>query len=395
MAPVSTIVEQSTRASIELLARAWRKPETFAFLPARSPLAPAWVDAVLGELPEHLREDHFVLLTSGSTGRPKLVIGARSRAERLAMAIHAAQDNDLAARAVVALPLSYSFAFVNQWVWATVHERELVPTAGLGDPPALRRALAGARDAMLCLVGVQSALMGAAFEGEVFDGVRRLHFAGGRFPQGQLPALRRMFPHAEITNNYGCAEAMPRLTVRAADAHELGANVGRPLPGIELRADDAQLLRFRSVYGAVAVFEDGRLREIGAADWVPSGDLAEREDDGTWRLLGRTGEVFKRHGEKVSTVQLLETVGQVWSAQAATYPDRDRSGEPGYVLVLAPMPDRAGVRALLGAIRSRHMRAQWPLRVEGCDTLPRLANGKVDATALAAQEGSVLWDQRT
>jgi acyl-CoA synthetase (AMP-forming)/AMP-acid ligase II len=388
------IIEQSSREGAEILSRVWRRPETFAFLPARSPVDTAWVGKVLRELPEHLRRDHFVLQTSGSTGRPKLVIGARSRAERLTRVLHSAQDNEVAARTVVALPLSYSFAFVNQWVWATVHDRELVPTTGLRDPSEFRGVLAGARDAMLCLVGVQGALMAAAFEGEVFDGVTRLHFAGGRFPQSQLPTLRRMFPYAEITNNYGCAEAMPRLTVRAADAHEHGANVGRPLPGIELRADDAQRLYFRSIYAAVAVCEDGRLREVGDDDWIPSGDLSEQEDDGSWRLLGRTGEIFKRHGEKVSTLQLLETVGQVWRAQAATYRDRDRSGEPGYVLVLAPTPDRARVRALMGAIRRRHTRAQWPLRVEGRDALPRLANGKVDASALATQERSVLWDQR-
>jgi acyl-coenzyme A synthetase/AMP-(fatty) acid ligase len=392
---VSTIVEQPTKASIDMLSRAWQKSETFAFLPSRSPIDPAWVDQMLCDLPSHLRQDHFVLLTSGSTGQPKLIIGARSRAERLAMALHAAQDNEAAARAVVTLPLSYSFAFVNQWVWATVHERELVPTAGLSDPAALRRALSSVREAMLCLVGIQSTLMATTFEGNVFENVTRLHFAGGRFPQAQLPTLRQMFPHAKITNNYGCAEAMPRLTIRAADAHEDCANVGLPLPGVELHADDAQRLHFRSVYGAVAMIEDGQLREIGAEDWVPSGDLAEQEDDGTWRLLGRTGDVFKRHGEKVSMVQILETVGQTWTAQAATYPDRDRSGEPGYVLVLAPRPDQGGVRALLRTIRNNHMRAQWPLRVEGRDTLPRLANGKVDITALATRSGTVLWDQRT
>ena len=128
---------------------------------------------------------------------------------------------------------------------------------------------------------------------------------------------------------------------------------------------------------------------------MPSGDLAEREDDGTWRLLGRAGEVFKRHGEKVSTTQILETVGQTWTAEAATYSDSDRSGEPGYVLALAPMPDRAGVRTLLRALRDRHRRAQWPLRDRGARDASRLANGKVDATALASRKGPVLWDQRT
>lgn len=350
---------------------------------------------MLEQLPDPLRRDHFALLTSGSTGQPKLVIGARSRAERLAAVLHTVQRNELAAQAILALPLSYSFAFVNQWVWATVHERELVPTEGLKDPAALRQALVGARDAMLCLVGAQGPLLAAAFGGESFDGVVRLHFAGGRFPQAQLPTLRQLFPRASITNNYGCAEAMPRLTIRAADAHELSTNVGRPLPGVELCADSTQLLRFRSIYGAVAVFEDGRLREIGTKDWVPSGDLAVQDIDGTWTLLGRTGEVFKRHGEKVSPATMLETVGQTWTHEAATYPDEDRSGEPGYVLVLAPRPGQDALRTLLRAMRGRHTRAQWPLRIEGRDTLPRLANGKVDATALATRGGPVLWDQRT
>ena len=220
----------------------------------------------------------------------------------------------------------------------------------------------------------------------------------GASRQEQLPTLRQLFPRASITNNYGCAEAMPRLTVRSAEANELSANVGRPLPGIELSADDTQLLRFRSVYGAVAVFEGGRLREIGTEDWVPTGDLAEQEDDGTWRLLGRTGEVFKRHGEKVSTAQMLETVGQTWTAEPRRRPTptRTEAASPDTCSCSrAGTRPRLGVRTLLRVIRSRHARAQWPLRIEGRETLPRLANGKVDAAALSAEEGPVLWDQRT
>ena len=329
---------------------AWADQATFAYLPRRSALPAAEVGAILAGLPGDLRTRHVALLTSGSTGAPKLVVGARDRAAALARALHVAQGNEACAQTILALPLSYSFAFVNQWVWATEHDRELVPTRGLADPRALRAALQDARDAMLCLVGVQGGLLADALRGAAFEGVTRLHFAGGRFPQQHLDGLRRLFPRAAITNNYGCAEAMPRLTLRAADASEDAADVGAPLPGIELRADDADRLLFRSAYGAVAVHEDGVLRRIARDEWMPSGDLAAPQGAG-WRLLGRANEVFKRHGEKVSLPAVLDTVGSAWRGETGVYRTTDRGGEDGYVLVLAPTADAAAVRGVLRALR--------------------------------------------
>jgi non-ribosomal peptide synthetase component F len=288
---VITLTEENPRADIARLREAWAGAPTFAYLPRRSPVTADWVAARLDRLPERLRTGHVVLLTSGSTGRPKLIVGARERAERLADALHVAQDNEPARSALLALPLSYSFAFVNQWVWSERTGRPLVPSDGMGDPRALRAALEDADAAMLCLVGVQGALIADAFAGASFDGVVRLHFAGGRFPQELLGRLRELFPAAGITNNYGCAEAMPRLTLRPADAAESSAHVGHPLEGIELRTDDEGRVLFRSPYGAVAVVEDDVVTEIGPQDWVPSGDLGEVLPDGALQLAGRPGEV--------------------------------------------------------------------------------------------------------
>jgi acyl-CoA synthetase (AMP-forming)/AMP-acid ligase II len=379
---------------LDALRAAWSGEATFAYLPRRSALSEAEVGAVLADLPEPLRIGHVALLTSGSTGAPKLVVGARNRAAALARALHAAQGNEPCAQTILALPLSYSFAFVNQWVWATEHDRELVPTRGLADPRGLHAALAGARDAMLCLVGVQGGLLAGAFDGARFEGVTRLHFAGGRFPQQHLDGLGRLFPRAAITNNYGCAEAMPRLTLRAAGASDDAADIGAPLDGIELRADAADRLLFRSPYGAVAVHEGGALHRIADDEWMPTGDLAAPHQGG-WRLLGRANEVFKRHGEKVSLPAVLDTIGSAWDGETGVYRTTDRGGEDGYVLVLAPTADAADVRGILRALRASHARAQWPLRIETTPKLPRLDNGKVDSAALGRpQDRAVAWDQR-
>jgi acyl-CoA synthetase (AMP-forming)/AMP-acid ligase II len=381
---------------VPALDEAWRDPETFAFIPQRTAVSAQWVEAALATLPAGLQRGHFALLTSGSTGLPKLVIGARGRSEALVRALHDAQKSAEVEETLVALPLSYCYAFVNQWLWARTFGRRLVPTPGFAQPDELWKSLRQAKSAMLCLVGAQVALLERFFGAGPFGGVIRLHFAGGRFPEERLDYLRQLFPSALIFNNYGCAEAMPRLTLRQALGKSTAHDIGRPLPGIELRAaPESQELSFRSPYGAVGfVDQDRKFHAITDDEWVATGDLASAEQDGSFRLLGRAGEVFKRHGEKIALPVLLGTVSQHWPGQAAFYREKDAAGEDGCVLVLAPHPAEPELRRVLKGFRDHHPRAHWPLRIESVEVLPALASGKPDTESLAKLADKQLkWKQ--
>src|ERR1035441_6572038 len=109
---------------------------------------------------------------------------------------------------------------------------------------------------MICLVGAQVPLLAQYYEDHSFPGVIRVHFAGGRFPQERLDEVRRLFPQAAIFNNYGCAEAMPRLTLRRAEAATVAHHIGWPLPGVEMQSDEGSRVLFRSPYGAVALMDE-------------------------------------------------------------------------------------------------------------------------------------------
>jgi acyl-coenzyme A synthetase/AMP-(fatty) acid ligase len=256
-------------------------------------------------------------------------------------------------------------------------------------------ALNQARDAMLCLVGSQVALIRRYFPEHVFPGVIRLHFAGGRFPQEHLDFLHTVFPHAQIFNNYGCAEAMPRLTLRKAEDADEAAHVGYALPGIKMKTDEHDRILFRSPYRAVAWIDDDGFHEIYDDEWIPSGDLGEPTEDGGWRLLGRSGDVFKRHGEKISLQQVLNTVNRSWDGEAVCYLETDPNGEQGYVLALAPKPDEKLLREMLLAFRKNYKRTHWPLRIEAMEAMPTLANGKPNARAIAGlKEKQLMWRQR-
>ncbi len=378
------------------LGAAWDAEESFTFLPSKATVGPEWVAEIFRQLPDEMMTGHFALLTSGSTGLPKLVVGRKDRTERLAGLLDRLQDLESVGETVLMLPLPYCYAFVNQWLWSRVAGKRLIATEGLSDPAGLGEALDAATDAMTCMVSAQIPLLTRALPGRSFPGITRLNFAGGRFPQEQLKQLAEVFPNAVVINNYGCAEAMPRLTLRLASEAEVASNIGWPLPGVSMRSAEDGEIQFRSEFGVVATADRDGVRLVGPEDWLGTGDVGELNADGTWTIQGRASEVFKRHGEKVSLSQVEVTVKGVWGHQVGFIRDADRAGEDGYVLVLSPEPDRSELRSVLTALRRSHPRAQWPLRVVSVDEIPMLANGKVDKVALQEVTGeSTLWSQRT
>jgi acyl-CoA synthetase (AMP-forming)/AMP-acid ligase II len=309
--------------------------------------------------------------------------------------LHQAQESEPVRETILALPLSYSYALVNQFVWSLISGRRLIHTQGLARPELLIAALASAQDAMLCLVGPQAKMLLELCRGRAFPGVIRLHFAGSRFPQECLPDLYRLFPNASIFNNYGCVEAMPRLTIRKAEEGCSASEIGVPIAGVELSVGPDSSLLFRSPYRAVAYADPSGARELATDEWLPTGDLATFSDRGGWQLLARANEVFKRYGEKIALPQILSSVVSEWDGLAAAYRDKDQSGEDGYVLVVSPHPQPLHLQGLLRVFRQNFQRAHWPLRIESVGEMPVLPNGKIDQFALRqSTEMAMHWRQR-
>ncbi len=390
------IYENEVDEDITRLDNAWADPRTFVLLPSRSSITREWVERGMAQFPEEFHKDHFALLTSGSTGQPKLVIGSRKRSENLARVIHIVQDSEPVKQTVLALPLSYCYGFINQWLWARVMKRDLIISGGFHRPDNLKQCLENADNCLLCLIGAQIPLFISNYEDTIcFPGIIRLHFAGGPFPQMQIEVVKRLFPNALIFNNYGCAEAMPRLCCRPLEASDEGTNIGIPLPGVELKTDVEGKILFRSPYRAVGFYDEKGLHIPSNEDWIPSGDFGEQIDSNYWRIKGRSNEVFKRYGEKISLPQLLETVNSNWPGQAVFYREKDSSGEDGYVLVVSPHAANEQVQNILQGFRKNHPRTHWPLRLESISAIPTLPNGKVDTLALARNTNlTVHWRQR-
>ncbi len=429
--PVLPVARESrTSEDIRTLDQLWSDDTTFLWLPNKGGLDDQTIARASTDIAHRYPTGHFCLLTSGSTGTPKIIIGAKSRAETLAGLLDSVQDNLETQATVGLLSLSYCFSFVNQWLWAKVANKTFVWTKGLSDPKQVVRILSDTPHTMLCLVGSQLALLDGALGEGVFPYVLRVHFAGGPFPESRLDTLGKKFPNARFSNNYGCAEAMPRLTFRWRDQSTDSRNVGTPIPGVALRTRE-QAMEFRSDYSAIAIWEDGSLHNVGNT-WMQTGDSGEQVANGSWSLHGRHGQVKKRFGEKISLLAIEKVVAQVWVGEMCLYweaeelppseepvrstgpstknrPNSEGSeqrgqilqsqipseSQPNHVLVLAPAPQKDRLRNILQALRKNFSRPHWPTRIETATVLPKLSNGKIDTQTVRKDSRlRVIWKQR-
>lgn len=329
----------------------------------------------------------LALLTSGSTGAPKIIATSLEKLDCGLAAIHAAQRLAGVTSTGVVLPLAYSYAFVNQFLWAVRFERRLVLTAGLAMPADALRQLREASAQMVCLVGHQARLLQRYRFGaqDALPAVTVLNFAGAPFPVSCIPGLRILFPNATLFNNYGCSEAMPRLTVaRMEETSEDSTRVGRAIDGVELRiagADPVGPITFRGRSASLGVLEeDGQL--IPHPDWIPSGDLGRLENE-ELHVLGRHDQVVKVFGERISLFEIEDALLAAGAEEAMAWVGVDGNGGDAIQCVIGgdapPPPD-----ALATAFAARLPRNLWPKDVRYAAEWPRLDNNKTDRLRLRA-----------
>jgi acyl-CoA ligase (AMP-forming) (exosortase A-associated) len=350
-----------------------------------------------------------ILYTSGSTGRPKgvvlthrnLIAGAQSVAGYLR---HTAEDVVLAA-----LPLSFD-AGLSQVTTTLIAGGHVVLVNYLLPGEAIA---ACARHGVTGLTGVPPLWMRLAAQDWPTEAVRRLRYfanTGGRMPKTTLDRLRTLFPTAEPFLMYGLTEAFRATYLDPAEVDRRPDSIGKAVPHAEVLVvrPDGSLCepyehgeivqrgalvaqgywndpertaeRFGGVPGGLRVAHAGCGRpEI--AVW--SGDTAYRDEDGFLYFVGRTDEMIKTCGYRVSPTEIEEAAyatGLVTEAVALGRAD-EQIGQHIVLVVAGDTDERTLRTALAGALPG----FQRPREVIFRDQLPRSPNGKFDRVELRRQ----------
>jgi fatty-acyl-CoA synthase len=129
-----------------------------------------------------------------------------------------------------------------------------------------------------------------------------------------------------------------------------------------------------------------------ADGWLRTGDVAERDDEGNFRISGRLKDMYISGGENVYPAEVedvLLSLDGVSDAAVVGVPD-ERWGEVGVAFVVAEAGMELDAGTIVEACRARLARFKVPAAVRFVDALPRSGMDKVLKDELRAQvEGGV------
>ena len=227
----------------------------------------------------------------------------------------------------------------------------------------------------------------------------RLAVVGGApMPEPLLETWQRR--GIDIVQGYGLTEAAPNvLCLPPEDARRKMGYAGKPYPFVEtaLRDPESGALvegpgRGELVVRGPNVFA-GYWRNVEATtavladDWLHTGDVAERDDEGFYRIRGRLKDMYVSGGENVYPAEVEHVLlDHPAVADAAIVGIADeRWGEVGVAFVVLALGATAGEDELREFCAARLARYKLPTAYRYIGELPRSAMNKVLKDELRAQ----------
>jgi long-chain acyl-CoA synthetase len=342
----------------------------------------------------------LILYTSGSTGKPRGVVQTFRNVDANTRSIVQYLGLGPRDRALLTLPLYYCYG-------RSVLQTHLFAGGSvfLDNRFAFPRVVLEAMGAEGCtgFAGVPLTFEVIRRQVDVaslsFPCLRYLTQAGGPMAPDTIAWVRQAFHPARLFVMYGQTEATARLSYLPPErAEEKRGSIGIAIPGVELRVVDDQARELpRGVIGHLVARGDnvtpGYLddpEETAAIlhdGWLWTGDLAERDPDGFFFHRGRSKEILKIGGQRVSPVEIEQVVARHPDvAEAAVIGVSDPlKGEVAAAFVV-PRPGCSPVEADVRKFCREHLPAYMvPTSIEIVDALPRNEAGKLLRAELATR----------
>jgi acyl-CoA ligase (AMP-forming) (exosortase A-associated) len=349
-----------------------------------------------------------ILYTSGSTGKPKGVVLSHRNlivgAESVSSYLHNTSDDVI----LSVLPLSFD-AGLSQVTTAfavgahCVLMNYLLPR----DVPGLC-----AQHGVTGITGVPPLwlqIADVAWPEEVAARVRYWANTGGRMPRTVLDRLRSIFTKADPYLMYGLTEAFRSTYLDPSEVDRRPDSIGKAIPNAEilvLRPDGTRCapgeegeLVHRGALVALGYWNDPertaeRYRPVHhpGQPWrapelaVWSGDTVVADEEGFLYFVGRTDDMIKTSGYRVSPSEIEEAAYATGVVRDAVALGIEEVGIGHRVVLFATAMEGAlDTTVLLGALRQVLPLYMVPSQIHARDELPRSPNGKFDRNLLKAQ----------
>jgi long-chain acyl-CoA synthetase len=357
-----------------------------------TPVAPGIVPADLAAL----------IYTSGSTGEPKGVMMTHSSmlfaSESIAEYLRLSPEH----RILSVLPLAFDYGLY-QLLMSVRVGATLMLERSFAYPAQIVRALSDRRATVFPGVPTVFATLLSIHERSPlsFPDVERLTNTAADLPAAFHDPLRHIFPSALIFRMYGLTECkrVSYLEPELLDSKPM--SVGKAIPGTEAIVLDADglpvvpgetgVLHVRGPHVMAGYWRQPELsahmlREgpVPGERMLCTHDYFTVDEDGFLYFVGRSDDIIKTRGEKVSPVEVenvLYAIPGVREAAVLGVPD-DLLGEAVHAYVALDDGVELTPQAIVAACRDRLESFMVPTEVFVVDELPKTETGKIRKKSL-------------
>ncbi len=333
----------------------------------------------------------LITFTSGTTGEPKGVVhGQRYLAGQRLQAEHwlDARAGDLVwCTAASGWSKSARNVFIAPWIQgaaALLHDARF-------DPAQRIETLQAEAVSVLCMAPTEYRVIAKRTNIPPLPQARALVAAG----EALNPEVIRAFRDAtgiEIRDGYGQTET-GQLTANPVGAPVRPGSMGLPLPGVNLRVDNSELVL--AAPDTDPTFFVGYVDGERAREDLPwrTGDRVRRDDDGYLYFEGRLDDLIISAGYRIGPFEVesaLVSHPAVAEAAVVAAPDEERGAVVRAVLVLRDgfAPGERLVSELQEHVRRETAPYKYPRIVDFVPELPKTASGKIMRAELRSRKAS-------
>jgi amino acid adenylation domain-containing protein len=349
-----------------------------------------------------------LIYTSGSTGNPKgvmmthgnMVFAAGSLSEYLRLGPEH--------RILNVLPLAFDYGLY-QLLMSVRMGATLVLERSFVYPAQVLKRMADEQVTVFPGVPTVYATLVSMHEREPlrFPSVERVTNTAAALPPSFHDPLRDIFPNALIFRMYGLTECKRVSYLEPELLDEKPTSVGKAIPGTEtlvldeqgspVRPGETGVLHVRGPHVMVGYWGlPDRTAEMLVDGPLPgermlcTHDHFTIDEDGFLYFVGRSDDIIKSRGEKVSPAEVedaLYAISGVHEAAVIGVPD-ELLGEAVHAYVALEDGAELTERDVIGACRERLEGFMVPARVVFMDELPKTASGKIRKKGLQESVGA-------